>query len=213
MKDIEQLRQGVAAFLRDKRGETNGAYRKLVDYGQRPRIFMIACCDSRVDPALVTSANPGDIFVSRNVANLVPAMGQDSGLEETPAALDYAVNALKVKHILIKGHSRCGGIQGATDAVRSGKFPDGPLGDWLKLAEPAVRAVLDEQEPGALDEDAYCACGRRSVLRSRDNLMTYPWIAEKVNAGELFLHAWYFNLGKLEMEEWRDEEKTFVPLH
>lgn len=212
MQEIHRLRDGVSRFLREKRSDATGQFDKLVKAGQRPKILLIACCDSRVDPALVTLANPGDIFVVRNVANLVPKNGEDGGLEETTAALDFAVNSLDVRHILLMGHSRCAGIQGATDAVRTGTWPRGPLGEWLRVAEPAVRDAIGALPPDATAEDMYCACGRRSVLQSRDNLNTFPWIQHKVSEGSLSLNAWYFNLGKMQMEEWQEGEQRFVPL-
>ncbi|MEN9579131.1 MAG: hypothetical protein RJA70_2140 [Pseudomonadota bacterium] len=212
MKDLYALRDGVSRFLEEKRNDPAARFDKLVKAGQRPKILLIACCDSRVDPALVTLANPGDIFVVRNVANLVPRNGEDGGLEETTAALDFAVNTLAVRHILLMGHSLCGGIQGATDAVRTGHWPKGPLGDWLRVAEPAVTAALRSQPADTPAEELHCVCGRRSVVQSLANLRTFPWIQERVDAGTLFLSAWYFSLGRMEMEEWHEGEDRFVPL-
>ncbi|WP_294435238.1 carbonic anhydrase [uncultured Victivallis sp.] len=159
-------------------------------HGQNPRILVIACSDSRVDPALLMQSAPGDLFVIRNVANLVPPCEPDTCHHGVSAALEYAVNALEVEHIIVLGHSDCGGIHALIK-----RTPETPAGEflerWLDLAEPARRAVL-EKLPDADEMTRRHACEEASLVLALENLLTFPWVRRRVEAGKLALHAWYF---------------------
>ena len=159
-------------------------------HGQNPRILVIACSDSRVDPALLTQSAPGDLFVIRNVANLVPPCEPDTRHHGVSAALEYAVTVLEVEHIIVLGHSDCGGIHALMK-----RTPERPAGEflerWLDLAEPARRAV-QEKLPDADEMTRRHACEEASLVLALENLLTFPWVRRRVEAGKLVLHAWYF---------------------
>ena len=147
---------------------------------------MIACVDSRVDPAAIFDAGPGEMLVLRNVANLVPPYAPDDAYHGTSAALEFGVRVLKVQHLVVLGHGRCGGIEallrGAPDNARDFIAP------WMGIAAPVRVRALQCDTPAAQQQ-----CGEYEAVKlSLDNLMTFPWIAERVADGTLHLHgAWF----------------------
>ena len=165
--------------------------------GQAPDVLVIACSDSRVDPALIFGARPGDIFVVRVVANLVPPQRPgDAIAHAVMAAVEYGVTALGVSHVVVCGHSHCGGIKAAMDVARGRELPPFEcLGPWVALADAACREVLAEP-PGSERSDAELAAAaeHRSVLKSLANLRSYPWIRDRVERGDLALHGWWFDI-------------------
>ena len=174
--------------------------------GQEPDVLIIACSDSRVDPALICGARPGDIFVVRVVANLVsPRRPGDATAHAVMAAVEYGVKALGVSHVVVCGHSHCGGIKAALDAARGQELPLFEcLGPWVALADGACREVLAEDSEGERTEaEAATAAEQRSVLRSLANLRSYAWIQDRVETGDLTLHGWWFDIdtGALWMAE------------
>lgn len=191
MEDIAKFIAGFERF-QDKYFRHD---RKLFDRlqrGQYPHAMMISCCDSRVDPAILTGAEPGEIFVMRNVANLVPPYEPEGNFASVPAALEFAVLSLEVEHIIVLGHAQCGGIQ----ALMSGTKPGSEfIGNWVSIAQRARERVLAElpDKPPALQARA---CEQAAILVSLENLMTYPWIAQRVAIGEMHLHGWYFDIGE-----------------
>lgn len=207
MKDIAKFIAGFEQF-QDK---YFGHDRKLFDrlrHAQRPRTMVIACCDSRVDPAILTGAAPGEMFVVRNVANLVPPYDLGGNFASVPAALEFAVQSLEVEHVIVLGHARCGGIH----ALMSGAEPGGEfIGKWVSIAQRARERVLAElpDKPPALQERA---CEQAAILVSLENLMTYPWIARRVEAGSLHLHGWYFDIGQGELLGYSPLGTAFEPL-
>lgn len=207
MKDIAKFIAGFERF-QDK---YFGHDRKLFDrlrHAQRPRTMVIACCDSRVDPAILTGAAPGEMFVVRNVANLVPPYDLGGNFASVPAALEFAVQSLEVEHVIVLGHARCGGIH----ALMSGAEPGGEfIGKWVSIAQRARERVLAElpDKPPALQERA---CEQAAILVSLENLMTYPWIARRVEAGSLHLHGWYFDIGQGELLGYSPLGTAFEPL-
>lgn len=178
--------------------------------GQKPLALVIACCDSRVDPVLLTDCRPGDLFVVRNVANLVPPYAPDGGRHGVSAALEYAVKHLQVQDIIIMGHACCGGIQ----ALVSGTGEHGGdefIGPWVDVARRALEKA-DETEPGACAADRARACELWSVRLSLRNLLSFPWVKDAVEEGKLFLHGWYFDLQSGELLEYDEGKKAFHPL-
>ena len=165
--------------------------------GQEPEVLIVACSDSRVDPALVFGARPGDLFVVRVVANLVPAQRSgDAMAHGVMAAVEYGVKALGVSHVVVCGHSHCGGIRAAMDVARGRELPPFEcLGPWVELAEAACREVLAEDSAGERAEvETAAAAEQRSVLKSLANLRSYSWIRERVERGNLALHGWWFDI-------------------
>ena len=162
--------------------------KELAEQGQSPDVMLIACADSRVDPALLLGSEPGELFVVRNVANLVPPYGPDDGLHGTSAALEFAVRDLKVRHIVVLGHSACGGIE-ALRAARSGAPGERSfIAPWMEIAAEACPCGID----GAVPEQSQVE--QDSVRISLRNLRTFPWINQQINDGTLTLHGWWIDL-------------------
>lgn len=205
-----RLIEGYAAFAEGRLSAEQSRYRELAEHGQSPEIMVIGCCDSRVSPEVIFDAGPGELFVARNVANLVPPFTPDRGLHGVSAALEFAVQALKVKHIVVLGHARCGGVRAyveETEPLSPGDF----IGQWISLIGPAARRLGGRGEKESLE--AYQArLEQTSLLASLDNLMTFPCISTLVERGRLHLHAAYFDVatGRLSVRDRNTEE--FVAL-
>jgi carbonic anhydrase len=173
-------------------------YRKLAETGQRPRAMIIGCCDSRAAPETIFDAGPGELFVVRNIANLVPPYAPDDDFHGTSAALEFAVQILEVADILVLGHGRCGGIDAVLNPGPEPLSPGDFIGHWMSLTERA-RAELDAAGGG--DEDRRTAMERLSVRFSLDNLRTFPFVAERERADTLALHGAWFDIATGEL--WR----------
>ena len=182
-----------------------------LSHGQDPDVLVIACSDSRVDPALIFGAQPGDIFVVRVVANLVPPrLPGDATAHAVMAAVEYGVKALGVPHVVVCGHSHCGGIKAAMDVARGQEPPPFEcLGPWVALADQACWEVLAEDSEGEhTDAETATAAERRSVLKSLANLRSYAWIQDLVESGDLALHGWWFDIDTGEL--WTADSETGV---
>lgn len=189
MKDVANFISGFRRFQEKYFSEDRNLFEQL-QQGQRPKALIVACADSRVDPALLTGAEPGDMFVVRNVANLVPPYQPDGDFDSVAAALEFGVRSLEVEHIIVLGHAQCGGIH----ALMSGTGSDGEfIGKWVGIAQRARERVLAElpNKPTNLQDRA---CEQAAILVSLENLLTYPWIAERVAVGAMHLHGWYFDM-------------------
>ena len=182
-----QLEAGYRAFLEDRFVRERRRY-ETVAKGQSPETMVIGCCDSRVSPEVIFDASPGEIFVARNVANLVPPFERAGQYHGTSAALEFAVQMLKVKHIVVLGHARCGGVRAVADAAAP-LSPGDFIGQWMSLIAPAVERVA--AEGGAIDV-------RRlefaAIELSLANLMTFPFVSALVERGRLQLHGAYFGV-------------------
>jgi len=184
---------GFHRFREQHFADDDALYRQLVLDGQTPKILVVACCDARVDPSLILDCAPGDLFVIRNVANLVPpSEGRSDGRHGTSAALDYGVRTLGVEHIIVLGHAHCGGIRALMSGQQTADA-DSFINNWMQLAEEA-RASMERAFAGATSEERERACEQRAILASLDNLMTFSWIRERVEQGSLALHGWYFDM-------------------
>ena len=193
MASPEQLIEGFKRFRERHFASDNALYSNLVARGQTPKTLVVSCCDSRVDPALVLDCAPGDLFVIRNVANLVPPTeSSNSGLHGTSAALEFGVRHLNVEHIIVFGHAQCGGIRTLME-TGGAKNPESYIDDWMHLADSARAEVLQEMPEADLEEKIH-ACELRAILVSLRNLVTFPWIRERIENGTLTLHGWYFNI-------------------
>lgn len=196
---IRRLLAGVRAFRARYYEARPERLRPLVEGGQTPQVLMIACADSRVDPALLTDAEPGELFVVRNVANLVPPHAPDTGLHGTSAAIEFAVRDLLVEHIVVLGHAGCGGIR----ALIEGDHEEREFIDaWVAIA----RAAADK---GGHD---HAAVERAAVAGSLDNLLTFPWIRERHATGALQIHGWWFDLEAGELWYTEPGAEDFRPL-
>jgi carbonic anhydrase len=187
----QQLIDGYRAFLIGRLRHEQDRYLALAESGQSPQIMVIGCCDSRVSPEVIFDARPGELFVVRNIGNLVPPYTPDGAQRAVSAALEFAVQALKVKHIVVLGHAQCGGIRAfaeETEPLSPGDF----IGHWMALIAPAAAAVGPR---GDQPLDHYLTqLEQASVVKTLDNLMTFPWIRTLVECGALTLHAVYFGV-------------------
>jgi carbonic anhydrase len=210
MTSIPDLVEGFQRFREQHFERNDSLYQQLVTDGQTPKTLVVACCDSRVDPALVLDCAPGDLFVIRNVANLVPPSENRAGHHGTTAAIEYAIRILAVEHIIVFGHAQCGGIN---TLVRSGGVnnPDSYIEDWMYLAESARASVMAEMPDAPLKEQLH-ACEQKAILVSLENLMTFPWVKERVESGALALHGWYFDIEHGQLLRFNAATKHFEAL-
>ena len=192
MKEIKKLKEGFKKFRKQYYEDDPELYKQLTYQGQSPKTLVISCCDSRVHPAQVMNTDPGDIFVIRNVANVVPPCGDDGKPHGTSAALEFAVKHLQVKRIIVFGHSFCGGVQSLMEGEHHG-HDYGFIDPWMSIVEPAREKILKSLAAVSF-EDQCRACEREVILISLQNLMTFPWVKDKVETGSLSLHGWYFNI-------------------
>ncbi len=206
---IDILVEGYKKFKTEHFEESN-LYDDLVQNGQQPKALVIACCDARVDPAIVTNCKPGELFVVRNVANLVPPYDNDPKHHGTSAALEFGVLSLKVSDIIVFGHSHCGGIRALMEQSENPKTHTF-ITAWMNIAKAAKQQVLTQYKQESLDIQSH-HCEKQSLLVSLQNLKTFPWIAERISANRLSLHAWYFNLKTGMIETYQNETQQFIPL-
>jgi carbonic anhydrase len=184
------MEEFIAGYRRFRAGtwrNERARFEALSRYGQKPRALVIGCSDSRTDPQMVFNAAPGELFVIRNVANLVPPYGPDDRPHGISAAIEFAVRALKVPQIIVMGHAMCGGIQALLNGPPT-EVSDF-VGQWVRIAEPArARAMV------APAERRQEVCEHAAVHLSLENLMTFPWIAAAVTAGNLKLEGCFFDI-------------------
>ncbi len=184
---MDKLLAGYRQFRETYFRENQGFIKDLMDKGQKPKVLMIACSDSRIDPSLKFGVEPGEMFIVRNVANLVPPFDPDGHAHGTSAALEFAVRSLAIEHVIVMGHARCGGIGALMNAPQAGDF----IAAWMSIAAPArEKAMKAEKEPVARQR----CCEQEAVRLSLRNLLTFPWVKEAVDAGNLLTHGWYFDL-------------------
>lgn len=173
--------------------KNSDVYKELTSKGQSPEALVIACCDSRNDPALLMQSQPGDLFVVRNVAAIVPPYQPDDNYHGTSAAIEFAVKGLKVKEIIVLGHSMCGGVQALANQNSATKDAFEFLTQWISIGASA-RQKVDALYPSASPEHRQCEIEKEVIVTSLNNLMTFPWVREAVEAGRISLNGWYFDM-------------------
>ena len=177
--------------------------------GQSPDFLFIGCSDSRVDASEMTGTRTGEMFIHRNIANLVPSFQPDGGLHGTSAAVEYAVNGLKVAHIVVLGHSQCGGVKGCYDMC-SGRAPEldeatSFVGRWMDILRPGFEAL-----PSGGDAERIQALEKEAVMVSIGNLMTFPFVRQAVEDGRLTLHGLWHDIGEGTLEAWDEGRREFL---
>jgi carbonic anhydrase len=186
----QRLTDGYRAFLDDRFPREKTRFESLAEKGQSPEVMIIGCCDSRVSPEVIFDASPGELFVVRNVANLVPPYETGGDYHGTSAALEFAVQALRVKHIVVLGHARCGGVRAFADETAP-LSPGDFIGRWMTLIGPAAERIGPPQ--GDLDE-YLPRLELAAIENSLKNLMTFPCVRILVERGKLQLHGAYFGV-------------------
>lgn len=207
---FNKLIQGYKAFHKEHFGPGKKLFDTLVRDGQNPEVLMIGCSDSRADPAIITHAAPGDIFVVRNVSAIVPAYSRDLGHHGTCSAIEFAVRGLKVKQIVVMGHSMCGGVRALAERDLVAEHFEF-LPQWVDIARSALVTTKKATEKLPEEERAR-ELEKAVVLVSYHNLHTFPWIEERLMSGELTIHAWYFDMAKGKLLEYNPLTTRFEDL-
>ncbi len=188
---LEKLLKGYERFRNGYFQRNRKQLEKLAQQ-QAPDVAMVSCCDSRVDTGILFDAEPGEIFVIRNVANLIPPFELKGDYHGTSAALEFAVTCLKVKEIMVLGHANCGGIRALMENDGNIK-KDGFIDRWMQIAAPAKEDVLARDDLNNINEQID-ACEKTAISYSLRNLLTHPWVRERVEQGKLQLVGYYYEL-------------------
>jgi len=199
MKDsFQKMLDGYQLFRKKYAMGDASIMQYLSHYGQQPQCMVVACCDSRVDPALIMQCDPGDLFVVRNVANIVPPYEKDEAHHGTSAALEFGICFLNVKHLILLGHSQCGGIQALLNRdANKNDF----ITNWVSLIKNGG------DKPHGHDDYAKLA-----LNHSYQNCLTFPWINEKVASKELIIHRWFFDIKSGQIFTYGDDVKSYQAL-
>jgi carbonic anhydrase len=206
---VDKLFKGYRNYRDGSYEQSRPLIEDLVARGQHPEVAVIACSDSRVDPAILFQADPGDLFVIRNVANLVPPMELEGTYHGTSAALEFAVLGLGVKHLMVLGHAHCGGIKAMMKPDSDSAFSFLP--SWVSMLAAAHRRVLATMSQ-ASEEARTQACEQNAVLVSLENLTTFPWVRERIESGDLELHGWYVDIALPELSAYDGKLGKFIPV-
>jgi len=192
--------QGYRKFREKYATGDNSIMESLAYHGQKPQIMVVACCDSRVDPALILQCEPGDLFVVRNVANIVPPYEKDNAHHGTSAALEFGVCFLNVEHLILLGHSQCGGIQALLDS--GSLHQDDFITNWVSVIQP-------KQDEHHHDIDDYA---KLALSQSKQNCLSFPWLQEKIVNNKLIIHQWFFDIQQGQIFTYSDLFNVYQPL-
>jgi len=189
----QRLLDGYRTFTTQRLPTEQNRYRELSERGQSPEVMVIGCCDSRVSPEVIFDVGPGELFVMRNIANLVPVYEPDGGAHGVSAALEYAVSVLRVKHIVVLGHAQCGGIRAFIDKIAP-LSPGDFIGRWMSMFIKPGEVV--EQRNHETMQDFATRIEKAAVFRSLENLMTFPFVRTHAERGDISLHGAYFGVAE-----------------
>ena len=208
---MQRLIEGVHKFQTGQFGNYRKLFRKLSQEGQNPHTLFITCSDSRVLAELITQSKPGDLFVVKNVGNIVPPASVTGDTNSTAAAIEFAVENLRVSDIVICGHSQCGAISCLLGETSVG--PATPhLRDWLRLAAPVLDMMKKDYAHLKTGEERSLAAAEENVLFGLDNLHSYPCVQNRLMDGSLRLHGWFFKIATAELFAYDPETRQFSPL-
>jgi carbonic anhydrase len=226
-KVMQRLLAGIKGFQKRYYEQSPERMKELTEHGQHPKVLLISCSDSRVDPAILTGASPGDLFVVRNVANLVPPYKLEGNYDGARAAIEYAVRDLGVSHIVVLGHAHCGGIKALLATLSGQRLERDFIGSWVSMAldacfkyilnpggktQPATGDMeVTEVDMGTLCQHQHLA-ERAAIRGSLANLATYPWIKERMADGTLSLHGWWFDLETGDVWSTDEDNTNFLPV-
>ncbi|MFB9953377.1 carbonic anhydrase [Rhizobium puerariae] len=193
----ERLLAGYRNFMNGRYSDERDRYRVLAETGQKPHTLVVACCDSRSAPETIFDCGPGELFVVRNVANMVPPYEPDSQFHATSAALEYAVQVLKIRNIVVMGHGRCGGIQAALDPAAEPLSPGDFIGKWMSLVRPAAEQIQSNEF--MTQSERQTALERVSIRNSIVNLRTFPCVQILEQRGSMHIHGTWFDISTGEL--------------
>ncbi len=199
-QSLNHILKGYKAFREKYVDGDTSIMQYLSQYGQKPEMMVVACCDSRVDPALILQCDPGDLFIVRNVANIVPPYEKDEMHHGTSAALEFGINFLKVNHLVLLGHSQCGGVNALMHGTGSNQ--DDFISNWVSLIK--TDCIHDHDH---VDDYANLA-----LKHSYKNCLTFPWIKEKIASEELFVHLWFFDIKTGQIFAYDKQSDAYEPL-
>lgn len=204
--EILRLMAGFRKFHDKYFANEHPLYQRLSSGGQSPKTLIIGCSDSRVDPAIITSAGPGELFIVRNVANLVPPFETGGGFHGISAAIEFAVVNLKVENVIVLGHRQCGGIRALM--LNESNKPDSFVEQWVRIAQDAKDRVLEKYK--GTDEETLCRHGEQeSIVTSLNNLRTFPFVQTAINNRGLVVMGIYFDLESGQLVEYDEDSATF----
>jgi len=198
-KTFRKIIQGYRVFREKYVLGENSGMQYLAHNGQQPKLMIVACCDSRVDPALILQCDPGDLFVVRNVANIIPPFEKDEAHHGTSAALEFGIRFLQVEHLIILGHSQCGGIHAL---LNQAELSDNDfINNWVSLVKCHKNTHQNTDD-----------FAKRALLDSYQNCLTFPWIKQKVEDQTLKIHVWFFDIKEGEIFTYSQSHKQYIPL-
>lgn len=208
MSSIEDLLAGYRLYRKHYYREHQEELRALVQQQTTPKIALICCSDNKLDPSVLFNTSPGDLFVIRNLAGLVPSY-EKNGLIETAAALEYAVCELQVEHIVVLGHAQCGGVRALMTSEAHGRHFGEYIGDWMDVVHSAYRATKSVYKN--LTEEEQCShCEKATLQISLRNLISYPWVHERVLNHSLQVHGWFYDISSGLLARWEAETGQFM---
>ena len=213
---VKFLKEGFKDFKKYYYEDDKSYIDNLVKSGQKPKFMVIACSDSRVDPAILFQTKPGEVFAVRNVANLVPPYSPDKGHHGVSAAIEFGVLDLKIKHIIILGHAHCGGIKVLCNNFSANKNMHPPketqrefIDSWMNIASP----IMDKVDSKDCSEPLQHFIEKESIKNSIQNLKTFPWVIELIKNKELNIHGWWFDLKSGEIFCYDEDKKKFFNIN
>ena len=212
MRSIPELVEGYREFVNATWPRQAALYRALAEKGQSPRTMIVACCDSRADPATIFNAKPGGLFVVRNVANLVPPFEPHGNFHGTSAALEFAVTTLNVEHIVVLGHARCGGIAAFLDGLHRHGGAQGFIARWLEILNGARVEDLAARQSETDAVAPQQAMEHAGIHLSLENLTEFPFVKERLAEGRLSLHGAYFDIANGALLSLDPESGAFEPV-
>lgn len=199
-KSFIKILQGYQEFRKKYAVGDQSIMHSLSQNGQKPKIMVVACCDSRVDPALILQCDPGDLFVVRNVANIVPPYEIDDAHHGTSAALEFGVRYLEVKHLILLGHSQCGGMQALLNGTSE---KNDFISNWVSI----IKNEDTKNETFDVDE-----CAKHALNQSYHNCLSFPWIKERVEQKMLIVHLWFFDVKMGKIFTYSENKDVYLPL-
>ena len=210
---VEELVNGFKNFRKSYFEQRSKVLQQLAEKGQSPQTMVICCSDSRVEPSILFGTGPGDLFVVRNVANLVPPFTSKDNVS-IGSALEYAVKILRVKDIIVLGHAHCGGVAALCKSInndKEGEITDNPtdfIKTWVDIAKPALSKIYFDHK----DENIDVNSERAVLLYSYNNLLTYPWLNDAVNENSLEIHAWWLDFKSVMLWKKAQGSDSFMPM-